>query len=129
MCGSNHYPAARRRRPFSFFAIEPLSARERGERSRRLSNAVWIGFGIGIGTALVATSLEVTGRGWSETTRHGARVALYTPTFRSRMQARCVYVKLGDWNPDVPQTARILLKESDTRRSLIVAVEWASTLG
>ena len=65
VCLFHQYPVARGWRPSSFFAIEPLSARERGERSRRISNVVWIGFGIGIVTALVTTSLEVIGRGWS----------------------------------------------------------------
>jgi hypothetical protein len=64
-CLCHRYPAARRWRTRSFFAIEPLTARERQERSRRLSTFVWAGFGMGIVTALAATSLEVACRGLS----------------------------------------------------------------
>jgi hypothetical protein len=64
-CLGHRYPAARRWRTRSFFAIEPLTARERQERSRRLSTFVWAGFGMGIVTALAATSLEVACRGLS----------------------------------------------------------------
>ena len=64
-CLCHRYPSARRWRTPSFFAIEPLTARERQERSRRLSTFVWAGFGMGIVTALAATSLEVACRGSS----------------------------------------------------------------
>jgi hypothetical protein len=64
-CLCHRYPSARRWRTPSFFAIEPLTARERQERSRRLSTFVWAGFGMGIVTALAATSLEVAFRGWT----------------------------------------------------------------
>jgi hypothetical protein len=64
-CLCHRYPAARRWRTPSFFAIEPLTAQERQERSRRISTFVWAGFGMGIVTALAATSLEVACRGWS----------------------------------------------------------------
>jgi hypothetical protein len=64
-CLCHRYPAARRWRTPSFFAIEPLTARERQERSQRLSTFVWAGFGMGIVTALAATSLEVACRGLS----------------------------------------------------------------
>jgi hypothetical protein len=64
-CLGHRYPAASRWRTPSFFAIEPLTARERQERSRRISTFVWAGFGMGIVTALAATSLEVACRGWS----------------------------------------------------------------
>jgi hypothetical protein len=64
-CLCHRYPAARRWRTRPFFAIEPLTARERQERIRRLSTFVWAGFGLGIVTSLAATSLEVAFRGWT----------------------------------------------------------------
>jgi hypothetical protein len=64
-CLCHRYPHVRRWRTPSFFAIEPLTARERQERSQRLSTFVWAGFGMGIVTALAATSLEVACRGSS----------------------------------------------------------------
>jgi hypothetical protein len=64
-CLCHCYPYATRWRTPSFFAIEPLPARERQERIRRLSRFVWASFGMGIVTALAATSLEVAFRGWT----------------------------------------------------------------
>jgi hypothetical protein len=64
-CLCHRYLHAIRWRTPSFFAIEPLPARERQERIRRISTFVWAGFGMGIVTALVATSLEVAFRGWT----------------------------------------------------------------
>jgi hypothetical protein len=64
-CLFHRYPAARSWHPPTFFAIEPLTPRERLERIRRISTFVWAGFGMGIVTALTATSLEVAFRGWT----------------------------------------------------------------
>jgi hypothetical protein len=51
-------------RPRDFFSDLPLPSEEaaaRGERTRRF---VWIGFGLGIAVALLATALEFAWRGW-----------------------------------------------------------------
>ena len=63
-CLFHRYPTARRWNSPSFFATEPLSAKETRERERRKNTFVWAGFGSGIVTALLATSLEVACRGW-----------------------------------------------------------------
>jgi hypothetical protein len=51
-------------RPPDFFSVEPLPPEEAAERGRRTRKFVWIGFGVGIAIALVATALDFAWRGW-----------------------------------------------------------------
>jgi hypothetical protein len=85
-CLAHRYPAASRWRTRSFFAIEPLTPRERQERIRQISTFVWAGFGMGIVTALAATSLEVACRGWSVLDLLIPALLIYPELLNERLQ-------------------------------------------
>ena len=51
-------------RPRGFFSVEPLPPAEAAARGRRTRRCVWIGFGVGIAIAFVATALDFAWRGW-----------------------------------------------------------------
>ncbi len=59
------YPTPRRSLASSFFADAPLTVQENSKGGRRIGTLALTGFGVGIATPLLATTLEVAWRGWS----------------------------------------------------------------
>ena len=64
-CLYHRYPTPRRSLASSFFADAPLAVQENSKGDRRIGALALTGFGVGIATALLATTLEVAWRGWS----------------------------------------------------------------
>ena len=54
----------RRARPPGFFSVEPLSPEYAAARGVQIRRSAWVGFGLGIAIALLATGLDFAWRGW-----------------------------------------------------------------
>jgi hypothetical protein len=64
-CLYHRYPTPRRSLASSFSADAPLTLQQNSKAGQRIGTLALTGFGVGIATALLATTLEVAWRGWS----------------------------------------------------------------